>query len=222
MRKTLFAMAALAALALPSAAAAQPAAMSVWGGWKFGGSMSVREGTIRVPAQEHFGGELAFRVRSDAMGLLMVDYQRSTLRLERFGGANEDLFDMDVWYFMAGGQYEIIDRGPVVPYGLFTLGVSWFNPTGATAIDYGSETMFSTIFGGGVRVPIGQEQRIALRLEGKMYLNIPWGGAGIWCSAGGCAGTFGGYVGPVQGSVTAGLRFALGETRPAPARRPRR
>lgn len=224
MKKILFAIAAVAALVAPASVSAQPAALSAWGGWKFGGSMNVREGSIRVPASEHFGGELAFRIRRDAMGVLMVDYQSSTLRLDRFGGPNEDVFDMDVWYFMAGGQYEILDRGPVVPFGMFNLGVSWFNPTGARAVGYGSETMFATNFGGGVRVPFGREQRVSLRLEGKMHLNIPWGGAGIWCGAGGCTGTFGGYVGPVQGSVSAGLRFALGETRPAPApaRRPRR
>jgi len=210
-----------AALAAPTKLEAQPAALSLWTGWTFGGSMTVREGTLNAAASTQFGGELAFRVQRDGLGLLYVDYQPSTLRIDTFGEPNRELYDMDIWYFMGGGRLELLDRGPAIPYGTFLLGVAWFNPKGTTAdaAGVGSETMFASIFGGGVRIPLGADDRVQIKLDGKMKLTIPYGGVGMWCGTGGCSGSFGGTVGPVQGSFTAGLRLALGESRPTPPSR---
>jgi len=198
-------------LAIPLGLGAQETALSVWGGWKFGGTMSAREGDLSAAASEHFGAELAVRVARDASIILMVDYQPTVLRLKDYRtGIREELFDLDVWYFMLGGQREIIDRGPIVPFATGALGVAWFNPTGNSQ-GRSSATMFSGMFGGGVRVPLGQSENVALRLEGRVHLNIPWAGGSIYCGAGGCYGGVGGYVGPVQGTVIAGLRFVAGE-----------
>ena len=60
---------------LPSDAEAQNAALSVFGGWTFGGSLTVREGTLNAAAATSFGGELAFRVRRDGLAQLYVSYQ---------------------------------------------------------------------------------------------------------------------------------------------------
>jgi hypothetical protein len=210
MNKLVIAAAALI-LAAPSTLSAQgETALSFTTGWKFGGSMSVREGDLSVAASEHFGAELAIRASRDGSIILLVDYQPTVLRLKDFRtGIREELFDMDVWYFMLGGQGEINDRGPIVPFGTAALGVAWFNPTG-TIEDRSSTTMFSGMFGGGVRVPLGQGDKVDFRLEGRMHLNIPWGGASFWCGSGGCYGGVGGYVGPVQGTVMAGLRLKMG------------
>ncbi len=220
-----FALVAGSTFLAPTVVEAQPAALSLWTGWTFGGSMNAREGTLNAAASTQFGGELAFRVRRDGLGVLYVDYQPSTLRIDTFGEGNRELYDMDIWYFMGGGQVELLDRGPAVPYGTFLMGVAWFNPKGTTAdaANVGSETMFATIFGGGVRIPLGNDDRVQIKLDGKMKLTIPYGGVGMWCGSGGCSGSFGGTVGPVQGTFTAGLRLALGESRPtAPPRGSRR
>jgi len=196
-------------LVLASPAHGQRAALTASGGWKFGGSTRVQVGELNSAASEHYGLELAVRVRRDASGILLVDYQPTKLRLES-GGLNSELFDLDVWYVMLGGQVELIDRGPVVPFAIGTLGIAWFNPTGASAADRGSDTSFAGMFGGGARVPLGQSGKVSLRLEGRMYLTIPWGGASLYCGGGGCYGGIGGTIGPVQGTAMAGLRFALG------------
>ena len=210
MKKLLFGLVALTLMA-PVSLEAQRTALSLSSGWKFGGTMGVNLGDLNLAAAVPYSAQLAFRVRSDASTILMVEYQPTTLRLEPFGGGvNQELFEMDVWYFMVGGEMEIIDRGPVVPFAIGTLGVAWFNPTGGSA-DRGSETMFAGTFGGGARVPLGQSNRVSLRLEGRLNLTIPFGGASVYCGSGsGCYTGFGGTIGPVQGALYGGLRFALG------------
>lgn len=209
MRKLFFGFFALA-IALPTGLVAQQTALSLSSGWKFGGTMGVREGDLNVAAAVPFSAGLAFRVRADAAAILVVEYQPTTLRLKPFGGGiNQQLFDMNVWYFMIGGETEIIDRGPVVPFAIGMLGVAWFDPAGGAG-DRASETMFAATFGGGVRVPLGQSDRVSLRLEARMNLTIPWGAASIYCGGGGCYTGFGGTIGPVQGALYGGLRFALG------------
>ncbi|KPJ84121.1 MAG: hypothetical protein AMS19_01895 [Gemmatimonas sp. SG8_23] len=222
MKRRLLVLVGLFAFAVPASIEAQPAALSLWGGWKWGGSMSVREGRLNAAASEHFGAELAIRVRQDGLGVLYVDYQPSTLRIDRYGEPNRELYDMDVWYFMGGGTGELIGQGRAVPYATFLIGAAWFNPRGTAAEGIGSETMFASIIGAGVRLPLGQDDRVQIRLDGRMHLTIPYGGVGMWCGSGGCSGTFGGTVGPVQGSVSAGLRLALGDTPPRRSGAPRR
>jgi hypothetical protein len=212
----------MVAFAAPSAVAAQPAALSLWGGWKWGGSMDVREGKLNAAASQNVGGELAFRVRPDGLGVLYVDYQPTTLRIDTYGEPNRELYDMDIWYFMAGGTAEMIGNGRAVPYGTLLIGAAWFNPKGTTAEGVGSETMFASIFGAGVRIPLGADERVQIRLDGRFHLTIPYGGVGMWCGSGGCSGTFGGTVGPVQGSVSGGLRLALGNSPPSRSGPPRR
>ena len=198
-----------ASLMVPVGAEAQKTALSLSSGWKFGGTMGVREGDLNLAASVPYSAELAFRVRDNALGILLVEYQPTILRLDALG-VNAELFNLDAWYFMVGGETEIIDRGPVVPFAIGTIGLAWFNPTEGSG-NRGSETMFAGTFGGGARIPLGQSGRVSLRLEGRLNLTVPWGGASVYCSGGsGCYTGFGGTVGPVQGAVYGGLRFALG------------
>ncbi len=202
------------AVMAPVSLEAQQTALSLSSGWKFGGTMGVREGDLNVAASVPFAAELAFRVRRDASAILTVEYQPTVLRLQPPGsGINQQLFDMDVWYFMIGGEVESTGRGPVVPFAIGTLGVAWFDPTSGSG-NRASETMFAGTFGGGARVPLGQSDRVTLRLEARMNLTIPYGSASVYCSGGGgCYTGFGGTVGPVQAAVYGGLRFALGPQR---------
>jgi len=128
----------IGALLVASPVYAQRAALTPFGGWKWGGSASTRQGTLNTAASEHFGLELSVRMRRDASAFLMVDYQPTVLRLKS-GGTNPELFDLDAWYFMAGGDIEMLDRGQVIPFALGALGVAWFDPAG----DRSGETAFA-------------------------------------------------------------------------------
>ena len=211
MRKTLVAIVAITSLVVGGPLSAQQGAdgyLSTLGGWKFGGAVNTREGELSVAAAWSYSMELEFRMRSDGTGVLSVDYQPSTLRIKTIGEGTTELFDIDVWYFQVGGHYEIIDRGPVVPYGIGLLGAAWSNPKGGSRAT--SEWALAGTFGGGARIPMGASGKVSLRLEGRINITIPWAGGSLYCGGGGCYTSVGGTVGPVQGGVMAGLAFAVG------------
>ncbi|MFB3146832.1 MAG: hypothetical protein ACE1ZO_06865 [Nitrospirales bacterium] len=53
----------LACLLTPSLASAQRGELTAFGGWQFGGHLGVREGELRLQANENFGGMLNLDVR---------------------------------------------------------------------------------------------------------------------------------------------------------------
>ncbi len=212
MKRLFWMLVGLTALTIATPVSAQQGAggyFSTLSGWKFGGALQTREGELSPAAAWNYGAELEFRVRKDGTAVFSVEYQPTILRLKEFGSINQELFDLDVWYFQGGGHYEIIDRGPVTPYGLGLLGVAWFNPDSPRT---DSEWALAGTFGGGVRIPFG-EGKVNLRLEGRINLTIPWASTSLYCGGGGCYGGIGGTVGPVQGGFLAGLSFAFGGPR---------
>ena len=149
-KKTLVAIMGIASLAVGGPVSAQQSAggyLSPMAGWKFGGAVNTREGELNIAAAWSYSMELEFRMRSDGTGVLSVDYQPSTLRLKTIGEGSTELFDIDVWYFQVGGHYEVIDRGPVVPYGIGLIGAAWSNPKDGSSGT--SEWALAGTFGGG-------------------------------------------------------------------------
>ena len=192
--------------AIPSAAAGQNVSLTPYSGYRLGGSLTVREGDLKLADSPFYGGQLDFRVRPDATATLLVDYQPTTLRLQEFGSSTEDLFDLGVWYFQAGGTLEAMSNSQAVPFVIGTLGMSWFDP-GSDSGNAGSEYGFAGIFGGGVKVPL-QSGRMGLRLQARVLLNSIYGGSSFWCgTGGGCYVGTGGYLGPVQFDFGGGLTF---------------
>ena len=193
-------------MACPTPAASQGPTFTAYSGYRLGGSLGTRDGDLKLDSAPFFGGQLDFRVRSDATAAIMVDYQPTFLRLKRFGEPTEALFDLNVWYFQAGGTVEVLGGDGPVPFALGSLGMSWFDPTGSPQ-NNGSEYGLSGIFGGGVKVPF-PSQSMALRLQARILLNSVYGGSSLWCGTGsGCYIGTGGYLGPVQFDFGGGLTF---------------
>ena len=192
--------------AIPSTALGQNVSITPYSGYRFGGSLTVRQGELQLADAPFFGGQLDFRMRTGATGSLLVDYQPTSLRLKEFGASTTDLFDIGVWYFQAGGTLETNTRSQAVPFVIGTLGMSMFDP-GSNSDNASSEYGFSGIFGGGVKVPL-QSGRMGLRLQARVLLNSLQGGSSFWCgTGGGCYVGTGGYLGPVQFDVGGGLTF---------------
>jgi len=198
-------MAALAVMAAaPSGAQSQNATITPYAGYRLGGTVSIREGDLKLDDAAFYGAQLDFRMRSDATGALLVDYQPTTLRLKSYGEPTQELFDMNVWYFQGGGTLEVLNAAGPVPFVLGSLGVSWFDPSGGSQ-SAGSEWGFSGIFGGGVKVPL-QSGKAALRLQARVLLTSLYGGSSFWCGTGsGCYVGVGGPIGPVQFDCGGGL-----------------
>ena len=94
-----------------------------------------------------------------------------------------------------------VRKGKVMPFGMFTLGGTRIVPewTGAASDDVWK---FSIIFGLGAKIYINE--KIGLRVQGRMPWMFVDGGAYMGCGGGGCYTSFGGS-GLVQGDVSGGL-----------------
>ncbi len=192
--------------ALPSVAGAQNLTFSPYSGYRLGGSLTVRDGDLKLANAPFFGAQLDFRMRPDATGALLVDYQPTTLRLKEYGGPTEDLFDIGVWYFQGGGTLEVMNQSPAVPFVLGTMGLSWFDP-GSNSVNADSEWGFSGIIGVGVKIPF-PSGRMALRLQSRLLMTSLFGGGSLWCGTGtGCYVGVSGFIAPVQFDFGGALTF---------------
>jgi hypothetical protein len=196
----------LLVVTIPSAGSAQGTTLTPYSGYRLGGSLTIREGDLKLDSSPFFGAQLDFRVRADATGAIIVDYQPTTLRLKEFNEPLQELFDMNVWYFQAGGTLEVQNQADAIPFFVGSLGMSWFDP-GAGSQSAGSEYALSGVFGAGAKIPLG-DGGMGLRLQARVLLNSIYGGASVWCgSASGCWIGTGGYLGPVQFDFGGGVTF---------------
>ena len=118
-------------------------------------------------------------------------------------GIKSPLFDMAVEHFQIGGLYEL-RPGRVRPFGLFTAGLTHFNPKPK---ERSSEWRFSFGFGGGVKAFVSEH--LGFRFQGRLLFPYFGGGGGLWCSApGGCFVTLDGRV-ALQLDFTGGIILAF-------------
>ncbi len=192
----------LAYLLTPSLASAQRGELTAFGGWQFGGQLGVREGKLRLQANENFGGMLNLDLRPGIQLELSYTRQASLLELEEPPlGTRRELFDMTVEYFQIGALYQYEGRSErVMPFGVFTLGWTAFNPDQETI---SSEDLFSMSIGGGAKLLLGE--RFGLRVQGRLLFPIQWAGGGLFCGSGGCNAGVSGGTSIVQADVTGGL-----------------
>ncbi len=97
--------------------------------------------------------------------------------------ASDSLIDLDVEYLQLGGTY-LFDGDSVRPFIALTLGVSQFEPQ---LPEFDSETFFSASFAGGLH--LSANNRIGVRLEGRVYTTFVTSDSNIFCSSVGGAGT---------------------------------
>lgn len=100
-------------------------------------------------------------------------------------------YDMDINYFQIGGVRELKD-GPVKPYGLVSLGATWFNMKDADVSDHWA---FSAALGGGVKFFFSDH--VGIRLQGRLLLPMYFSGGGL-------------FVGIGSGGVSSGVGISTG------------
>ncbi len=114
-------------------------------------------------------------------------------------------YDMAINYFQLGGVREVLD-GPVKPFGLISVGATWFNMKDAEVSDYWA---FSAALGGGVKFFFSDH--IGIRLQGRLLLPMYFSGGGIFVGigSGGVSSGLGVSAGvlAVQGDFSGGLVF---------------
>lgn len=136
---------------------------------------------------------------------LLWSHQETVVDATRIGSRR---FGADIDYFHLGVMNER-DSGQTRPFVATGAGVTYLSPD---ENGLASDTRFSVNLGGGVRAMLGAEQRIGLRLEGRVYGTFVNSNGAVWCSGGGggggCAFAFNGNV-LWQAEVNAGVVLAF-------------
>ena len=190
---------------------AQDLEIHAYTGWMFGFSANYNyynsnSGKLKNVDAQDYGLALNYRLQDIVM--LEISYNRMDSYFEDRGGwLNETRNSIAVTteYYQIGGLKELAD-GKARPYGLFTLGAVRYHPKTS---GFSDSWKFALNFGLGAKVYLGQNERIALRVQGKLMMPINWAGFGVSCGGGGCGSgvTLGSTI--VEGDLTAGLVVVL-------------
>jgi len=182
-------------------------------GWMWGGSAGSRVGTFRLDSSSNYSATLGFPVAFLTWGELQYTYQSTAMTLDDFG-VRTSLTDMDIHFFQLASTRGLKD-GPVVPYVLGGIGTTWFNPEQSVIVidgqSYGlnSSWKLSFVLGLGVKVWLGQAEKVGLRLQFRMLPTLYNSSTGIWVGGGGGGVSISGNA-VWQFDVSAGLTVKLG------------
>jgi hypothetical protein len=206
---TAAALLALTGLAAPAAAQTHKVEITPFIGYMFGGEVNVVNGSLSIRDDMNYGLVLDFALNRSAE--LEASYTRMDTQLEfdEFRVGRRPIYDVSVNVWQFGGQYRFNPTATVRPFFSGTLGFTHYgvgDKLDDDAPNLTSDSFFSMVFGGGVK--IFPSQRIGIRLAGHLYSTILSSGGGFWCGTGGCGVGLSGW-GFWQGDVQAGLTIAL-------------
>lgn len=191
-----------AAAAAPTAAtaadnAAQSRALTVYGGWRFGGGFTDVDTarSMDLKTSGAFAASLDFPLDQSRQYQLFVSYQDTKLQNATASGGE---LPMSVTYFHLGGTSFF--EGPVGkgPYVVGGLGATWFSPS---ANGTSSEVRPSMNVGIGYQWPLGRD--VSMRFEARGYVTLINSESALFCS-GGCVYRIQGDV-FTQGEALIGL-----------------
>lgn len=191
--------AAVLMMALPAVAAAKESALTVYGGFRDGGSFTDADTGQKLSLDSSATGSLALDIGLDASRQLQffVSYQPTDLTLQGTSSAAGDELGMSVTYLHVGGTSFFTGAVGKGPYVVGGLGATVFDPDGA----YDTEVRASLNLGLGYQVPLGK--KFAVRFEARGYATLVNSSGGLFCS-GGCVISIEGDV-VTQGEAMLGL-----------------
>ena len=178
-----------------------------FGGYMTYSSIAVREGDLKFEDGPNYGFGLDIGIQRGVFVELNYTHNQTKVRLQRFNGFNEDLFDMNTHYFQLGAQYEFrkSPKQKAFPYTIATLGATLFDAKDASLSD---EWRFSVAFGVGGKFYLSD--KFGIRLQTRLLMPLIFSGGGMWCSTGGCSAGVGAWAQLVQFDFTAGVFLRLG------------
>jgi hypothetical protein len=186
-----------------------------FGGWFWSSNLEGYYGQLQIDDNTNYGVAVDIHVeRGMALELL---WSMSTLGVEAqeypaFGGTLEpvDQFDLQTHYFQIGGVYHVPQRN-IAPFFSYSVGAAYFHPTGGTnkEVTYQDVWRFAMSLGGGVKVMFSDA--LGLRLQGRLFMPMYFGGGTFLVGTGGAAVAVSSVIPVIQGDFTAGLIFAFGD-----------
>lgn len=177
-------------------------------GYMFGGSIDYYEGYFKIYDDMDYGVSLIVPVRE------IMDVEINYTRMDSHAkftayrpGFNDFTIDnLSVNYFQVGVLKALnMNNDKVRPFGSFSLGATWFDPSGSSVSDVWK---FSITAGLGVKVYF--TERVGLILRGRLMLPMNFAGVGFYAGSGGGGLSLNGYAPMVQGDFSVGLLFKLG------------
>ena len=178
-----------------------------FGGYMTYSSVAVREGDLKFDDGPNYGFGLDIGIQRGVFVELNYTHNQTKVRLQRFNGFNEDLFDMNTHYFQLGAQYEFrkSPKQKAFPYTLATLGATLFDAKDSSLND---EWRFSISFGIGGKFYLSD--KFGIRLQTRLLMPMTFSGGGMWCGTGGCSAGVGAWTQLVQFDFTAGVFIRFG------------
>lgn len=168
-------------------------------GYVVGGKIRASTGDLSINSSPNVGIILDFPVNRDVNVEFYYSFQSTSMDFWSLRDhTTEKLFDLNIQYFMLGGQYEYPSFNNIVWFGSVALGASLFSPQDG---NYRDEWRFTFNFGGGAKIFF--TERIGVRLEALLNIPIQWGGSYYYGSSVSGGTTF------VQGNFLAGLIFRI-------------
>ena len=186
-------------MALPAFASAKESAVTVYGGFRDGGSFTDAGTGQKLSLDSSAAGSLAVDIGLDTSRQLQffVSYQPTDLKLRGTSSAAGDTLGMSVTYLHVGGTSFFSGPAGKGPYVVGGLGATVFDPDGT----YDTEVRASLNLGLGYQVPLGE--KFAVRFEARGYATLVNSSGGLFCS-GGCIISIEGDV-VTQGEAMLGL-----------------
>ena len=181
--------------------------ISPFWGYQFGGRTSTSKGDIYIVDSENYGIQVSVMTPIGASVEFLYSHQPSTLKRKTTRPfeppITEKLFNIDADYYMLG-VVRSIQNGKVSPFGAAYMGVGSFIPQKS---GYTTENLFAVAFGGGAKIRFND--KVGLRLQGRLLMPIQWAGGGLWCGTGGCDIGLGANSTILQLDLNAGLVIYL-------------
>jgi len=191
--------------------------LSPFVGYMFGGSLNFYEGKLKAENNLNYGVVMDIKLATETQIELMWSQMSTTAQFEPYYGYDylaTNSYDMNIGYIQIGGVREL-DYDKIRPFGVFTLGTTYFIPKNVTyeaddsEVDIDSAWKFSMTLGAGAKIWF--TDRVGIRLQGNLMLPMFWSSSGFAVGTGGSGFYVGTGTSMVQGSFTGGLIFALGE-----------
>ena len=174
-----------------SAGPRPPIEVSATYGSMWGGNIQLIDGKLRTATGPSWG--FAVDIPLHQFASLELGYTRQEGGLDYDSrGSKDRLTDMSVNYWHIGGVKGLVD-GPVRPFVLTTLGVTYYSPSSSTMVIDGTtyntatSTKFSLALGVGAKAYFGEAEKFGLRASFKVLPTLYNTGAGLWFGGGGAS-----------------------------------
>ncbi|QZE12984.1 hypothetical protein K4L44_10325 [Halosquirtibacter laminarini] len=176
-------------------------------GFQFGGKVDFVQGQLNIRDDMMYGGAVGVHLHPD--GDAEFSYSRMDTRADfnSYGILKSGSYNLSVDYFQVG-YLHYMKRGALRPFGLISVGATLLNSKDDKVSD---TSLFSMALGGGVKYYLND--RVGLRLQGRLLMPMYFDGAGFMVGFGG-GGSYS-SIGVsatsvmVQGDFSLGLVFQL-------------